>query len=296
MSRLPRTRPWPWAPLVLGLAASAALSGCAGGEEHDRQPVATISWNQSHRVDLPTGWSVTARNVGRTDESTSLAGPDGKGCLVSTWSSKPERHSRPRWARTVSVHGHKAAYGDLDPDYGLYPRAVLWEDADNGWLRVSCDLDRAGILGVAEGVRSAENPVRVPFKLSAMPDGLSMVQLIESTEGGATPRVAAQFEMAGSARPLVMQISNELEARIDTGPVEKQTIGGRTVEIRPASQTICLSTKRDPVCVFGPADEPATDWSPQARRVALRTAELLTPIDDPNDRTSWLDADEALPR
>ncbi len=137
--------------------------------------------------------------------------------------------------------------------------------------------------------------MQIPFRLASVPTGLVMTQLIESTEG-AERRTSAAFELAGSQRPLIMEILNVTDPMVNEGAGERSEIGGRAVEIRAASQSICLPTESQPVSIFGPVDEPAADWSPEARAVADRTAELLRPVDDPADETGWLDADQALPR
>lgn len=279
---------------IVGLGLCVALVSCTT-VKRDEDPSAGRSWNQTHRVDLPPGWTVTARNVGPTDESTSISGPGSSGCLVWKGFANPEQHRRPRNPQTVRVQGRTAEYGTLDPDFGPYPRGVLWQDADAHWFSVACDLERAAIQRIAERVRSASHPMRVPFSLKSLPEGVSMVQLIESTRT-AERSTAAAFELAGSRRPLYMQISNVTDTRSLQGKPERREIGGRPVEIHVESQTICFPTRSQRICISGPGDEPATDWQPGARSVALRTAELLDPIDDPEDEAGWLDADRAFPR
>lgn len=279
--------------VLIVLSLTAALSSCAAAEDSRTvEPAAGHSWNQVHRVDLPAGWIVTARNVGPTDESTSLDGPDSAGCLVSVSPPEPEHY----WGgspKAVSVQGFTASYGKRDRNYGPYSAQVVWQAGDR-WFGVSCDLDQKGILRLAEGVHAGTNPMLVPFRQTSVPDGVRMTQLIESVDGAAT-RVSAQFEQASSSRPLTMEISNLDRESIAQGPVETQTIGGRQVEVRRASQSICLSTRSEPICVSGPGDEPSSDWSPAARRVAEETAGALVPVADSSDVTSWYDADDAFP-
>lgn len=276
------------------LSLAALVSSCAPAKvTRTVEPAAGHSWNQTHRVDLPAGWTVTARNVGPTDESTSLSGPDSTGCLVSTSPAEPEHYWGRQSPKKVSVQGSVAAYGKRDPDYGPYSAQVVWQAGDR-WFGVSCDLDRAGILGLAERVRTEPHPVLVPFRLTSLPDGLQMTQLIEWVEGGTT-RVSALFEQPSAVRPMTMEISNHPEDSTTQGPVETQTIGGREIEVRRATQTLCLATRSEPICVAGPSDEPAPDWSADARRVAEETAAALLPVANSNDETSWYDADDAFP-
>jgi len=290
------TRPCAAILVALLLTTAAAWSGChAAPETPTPEPAPGHTWNQTHRVDLPSRWAVTARNVGRTDESTSLSGPGGEGCLVELWSAKPPRHTRPQSPERVQVQGQDAEYGDLDPDYGPYSHAVLWRGADHRWFRMSCDVDRAAILAMAERVRSARSPMFVPFRLTSPIEGVTMTQLIESRDGGRRT-VAAQFEVPGSSPRAVLQVSNLRNRTLSPGPVEHQQLEGRDVEVRAASQTICLRTRSDPVCVIGPAGEPASGWgSPTERRLAEQTVERLVPVVDPDDDTSWLPADAAFP-
>lgn len=276
---------------MLGLVLCAALTACVVSNPGD--PPVEHDWNHTHRVDLLPGWTVTARNVGPRDQSTSLSGPSGAGCLVSASLARPDPVLLPRSPHAVEVQGHPGEYGSLDEDYGPYPGAVVWQDAAGRWFRVSCDLDETGTLHIAEGVRAGTNPMRFPYKIAAIPDGVSLEQLIESTRDGRLT-MTAQFEMPGPGRPLTMEISNPPEDVLQ-GPVELQTIAGRTVEVRTATQSICFPTQAERICVSGPGDEPASDWSEPARAVALRTAELITPVADPGDQGSWFDADVALP-
>lgn len=283
--------------VTLGLAATSALAGCGAAEGDIARPAPARTWNQTHRVDPPRGWRVTQRNVDPSEESTSLSGPNGKGCLVRTWPSEPRAIFRPTSSAKVIVQGAQGSYGPLDPDYGPYPRTVVWQDQGGRWAGVSCDLDRAGILALAERVKFGPHPIQVPFRLSAIPQGLTLTGLLESYHGDRHSAVAF-FETPGQPRQLTMQISlvADPSSSIPTGrPVERRTIAGHDVEIRASSQTICFPTRSQPVCISGPGDEPASDWSPEARELALQTAELLAPVEDPDDDTSWLDADQALP-
>jgi hypothetical protein len=193
----------------------------------------------------------------------------------------------------VSVQGAAASYGSRDPDFGPYSAQVAWRAGDR-WFGVSCDLDRAGVLSLAERVRADPNPVLVPFRLTSLPDGLRMTQLIEWLDGDTT-RVTAQFEHPSTTRALTMEISNQGEESVAGGPVETQTISGREVQVRRGSQTLCLATRSEPICVSGPGDEPASDWSTAARAVAEEAAAALVPVADSNDATSWYDADDAFP-
>jgi hypothetical protein len=92
-----------------------------------------------------------------------------------------------------------------------------------------------------------------------------------------------------------MEVANRSTELLGAGPVETETINGREVEVRRASQTLCLATASEPICISGPGDEPASDWSGDARRVAEETAAALVPAEDSSDETGWYDADEAFP-
>lgn len=280
---------------VLAALLLVAVAGCATPPDDPAPtPQAGHTWNQTHRVDLLPGWTATARNVGLLDESTSLNGPRSAGGLVNARPSPPERYSRPLSLRTVSVQGRDAEYGELDRQYGPYPRAVVWTDPGGRWFGVACDLDEASILQVAEGVHAGRNPMRVPFRLQSPVEGATLVALIEDRRRK-VPSTTAQFETTGPGRTLSMQISSGADEAPDEGQVERQRIGDHVVEVRRRVQTMCLPTGSVPVCVSGPGGEPATDWSDAAYPVARRAAELLEPVADPTDVATWVDADEAFP-
>ena len=90
----------------------------------------------------------------------------------------------------------------------------------------------------------------VPFRLTSVTDGIRMTQLIESLDGKTT-RVAAQFDYQADGRPLTMEIASQAKEMRRRGPVETQTINGRRVEVRRLSQSLCLGTKSEPICVTG---------------------------------------------
>jgi hypothetical protein len=123
---------------------------------------------------------------------------------------------------------HAAEAGRLA---GPYPAQVVWQVADR-WFGVSCDLDRAGILGLAERVCTEPNPVLVPFRLTSVPDAMRMTQLIQWVDGG-TIRVSALFEQPSATRRLTMEVANRAKEPAGRGPVEAPTINGREVEVRP---------------------------------------------------------------
>jgi hypothetical protein len=275
--------------VLITMIICMAQSGCAliDADESERPP---LTWNQTHRVDLPPGWTVTQRNVGPVEESTSLSGPGSTGCLVWARSARPQWFSWPRSQRVVGVQGHRAVYGTAHPDYGPYPRKVIWQPSDGRWLGVECDLDQAGVLGIAERLRTAANPIRVPFELLAVPDRLTMTQVIDYVDGD-DHFVSAQFDVPGTE--LGMSISNGFTAELREGSVERRTIAGSPVEIRRATQTIRFTDSA--IYIQGPGYEPASDWSPEALRLALRTAALLRPVDNTDDEANWIDADDAFP-
>ena len=276
-------------PLIRDRADSTIATG--GGQ---------TNWNQTHRVDLPGGWQVTARNVSADEESTSLTGPDDHGCLVSVYREGVDpRHARPIQGERVSVAGGtEGQYGRLDKDFGIHPFGVVWSYQPRSWAAVSCDLDQAGILDMAERVRFEPNPMRLPFRLSGRPDQIALTDVIES-DGDDRLRATLIFRTPRTPqrREQVMEISNLTDPYAVTPgeQIERRTINGHPVEIRPAIQMICFPTSSDPVCISGPGDEPAYDWSEGAREIALQTAELLTPVADPKDEDDWIDADQAIP-
>lgn len=280
--------------LVLAVSAALLLRADDNGKVAHAPPM--NSWNQTHRVNVPSGWTITQRTVSALSESTSLEGPGGKGCLVSTSSSEPASNAWPQVRKHVTVQGGEGSYGQLDPDFGPYPRAVIWQDASKRWFSVSCDLEEGEILGLAQRVQFGPNPMRVPFRLSEVPEQLSLTTLLESYQGA--HRATAQFEVPGGPRPLTMEISNLPDRSVIAadGDVERGRIAGRQVDIRKASQSICFPPRSHPVCIFGPSDEPASDWSAETKGLALQTAELLSPVADPDNDSSWLDADQALPK
>lgn len=81
--------------------------------------------DQNYRIELPAGWTVTARNVNAEVESTSLSGPDDAGCLVQVFGAGQDPRL-PTDTQPVTVQGGPGLYGVLDPDYNTVRSGVSW--------------------------------------------------------------------------------------------------------------------------------------------------------------------------
>ena len=284
------------------LLVALSVAGCVGNASEPPRPSETLSdwperaaagpWNQIHRVEVPDGWTVTARNVGIENESTSLSGPAGAGCLVEVRAGEPSPQERRRTSERVVVQGITGHYGEGDPDFG-HARGVFWPYRDQAWASVSCEADRETILDLAERVRFEPNPVRLPFSMSALPERLPLTQVIEDRRD---ERTSLSF---GSSHtdPTTMAVSNVTDDDLFAPgqPLETLRVNGRTVELRSANQTLCMPTRSQPICIFTYGEEISNDWNAGARDLALHTADVITPVDDPTDQTTWIDTREALP-
>ena len=69
---------------------------------------------------------------------------------------------------------------------------MVWTYQPRSWAAVSCDLDQAGILDMAERVRFEPHPMHLPFRLSGLPEHIALTDVIESdgrTRGPGHPAV-----------------------------------------------------------------------------------------------------------
>lgn len=279
--------------VVLAMALPVFLA------RRDATPVdtrATGNWNQIHRVELPTGWTITARNVDPTVESTSLSGPGDVGCLVQVWGAG-QNPRLPANTQPVTVQGGPGLYGNLDPDDNTVRSGVFWRYWADAWATVGCDLPKAHLLAMAERVRLGVQPDATALRLAEFPEDYAVVALIE---------YAAPYGLAGNVQlarsdgddAISLDIGNtDPTDQVEPGePVERLQVNGRPVEIRSRSQHLCwLGTGSQQVCLGARGREPGSDFPASGRELALDLAHGVTPVKDPSRLDTWSDANDALP-
>jgi len=182
----------------------------------------------------------------------------------------------------VDVRGKHGFYRvDMDGK-GSMP-GVVWEYAPDSWAEVmfvggTSPDPREAVLRIAGAVRFDRTaPLRVPFRVGYVPAGLQAVAPLDISFTG---RIGAQVDMAGNAGSLSIsagQIVKVTTSQLGQPVSTADPVTGRTVvEISFGQLTMRLTG------------------------IGISTAELkkiarsITPA-DPDDRTTWFDADKAIP-
>ena len=258
-------------------------------------------WRFSHVVRLPRGWTVTSRTLTTTTETTQLQPPgrEHDGCLVTVHTVGSFDDTEMIRLTGAQVHGRDGFVGqDRSGNYLL-----AWEYAHQAWAQVSCAvtrLDESLLVTTAERVRFRSAPARIPYRLTALPQGYRVLSLTEYPSTGSTELqlgrddiepgevnlvVAAPLDQFGdtSFRGRVLRVDG-FEARMSGG----------------SDPRICVNLSAKALCVLtywpgGNWPEPAPDpvWAEPALANLAETIRLAPSLPD---RRTWFDAEVALPR
>ena len=258
-------------------------------------------WRFSHVVQLPRGWIVTSRALTRTTETTQLQLPGRRhdGCLVTVHTAGSFDDTETRRLSGVRVHGRDGFVGQ-DPS-GNY--LLAWEYAHQAWAQVSCAttrLDEPLLVTTAERVRFRSAPARIPYLLTALPQGYRVLSLTEYPLTGSTELHLGRDDIEpGEVNLVVAAPLDQFGATRFRGRVLR--VDGFEGRISGGSDPrICVNLSAKALCILtywpgGDWPEPAPDpvWAEPALADLAATIRLAPSL--PNQRT-WFDAEVALPR
>ena len=258
-------------------------------------------WRFSHVVRQPRGWIVTSRALTTTTETTQLQ-PPGRvhdGCLVTVHTVGSFDDTETIRLTGAQVHGRDGFIGqDRSGNYLL-----AWEYADQAWAQVSCAvtrLDESLLVTTAERVRFRSAPARIPYLLTALPQGYRVLSLAEYPLTGSTELHLGRDDIEPGevnlvvAAPLDQFDATRLRGRVlRIDGVEGRISGG-------SDPRICVNLAAKALCVL--TYWPGGDWpepAPEPVRAEPELADLAETIrlapSLPDQRT-WFDAEVALPR
>ena len=258
-------------------------------------------WRFSHVVRLPRGWIVTSRALTTTTETTQLQPPgrEHDGCLVTVHTTGSFDDTETIRLNGARVHGRDGFVGqDGSGNYLL-----AWEYAHQAWAQVSCAttrLDESLLVTTAERVRFRPASARIPYLLTALPQGYRVLSLTEYPLTGSTELhlgrddiepgevnlvVAAPLDQSGATRfrGRVLRVDG-FEGRISGG----------------SDPRICVNLSAKTLCVLtywpgGDWPEPAPD-PVRAEPALADLAEAIRLAPSLPDQRTWFDAEVALPR
>jgi DNA-directed RNA polymerase specialized sigma24 family protein len=258
-------------------------------------------WQFSHVVRLPRGWIVTSRTLTTTTETTQFQ-PPGRthnGCAVTVHTAGGFDDTGTIRLNEAAVHGRDGFVGqDRSGNYLL-----AWEYADQAWAQVSCAttrLDESLLVTTAKRVRFRPAPARIPYLLTALPQGYRVLSLTEFPLTGSTELHLGRDNIEPGevnlviAAPLEQIGATRLRGRtLRVDGFEGRISGG-------SNPRICVSLSAKALCVLtywpgGTWPEPAPD-PVQAEPALAELAETIRLAPSLPDQRTWYDAQVALPR
>ncbi len=263
---------------------------------HVRQP---DEWALGYRLVLPPGWSVRARYLEFDQDTAYLVSQTNEDLTCEVTASAAGRLAQPTpSSRPTRVHG-KAGWFTGPPTPTL-----TWRYAPSAVASVSCNQIEtdAFLLEVADGVTFASTSLALPFRLSALPTGYRVQGVgtyVAQTRGDAD--LAALLLLPIGALPTS---SETIYLSVPGGDLQYPS--PHTVRVEGADAvlesddgglSLCLPERKRTACLFatpqGPGG-PRTKDDPYVRRL-IEIAGNLVVVADLADRSTWIDARDAVP-
>ena len=231
-------------------------------------------WVLALELDPPPGWTMGLHAVTPDQEFLQLIGESGTCRAVASLPSAAGEQDADRSART-----ERAWVGGRPVRY--FGAGVRWAYGEGGDVTLTCtDQDRAGLLGMAERIRfSTGRPLVLPFALQRLPSGF---RLIGAGYEGQKPVIALARRRFFDPFVLV--------TLTDSAPTGRRvSVGGVSYRLGTEgySRRLCRSAQSMSVCVETQDEDTA---------VLTEVVRYLRLAPDLQDRSTWFDAREALPR
>lgn len=179
---------------------------------------------------------------------------------------------------------------------------VIWEYRDDGWASVSCMIadNFATVLDIAERVVFTPTVMRVPVRLTWIPDGF---RVVAATDDGLRPGPhpgwvleQEQKNPKGYAAIQVFTMPAETELRPGRRGSRADVIAGHPAVINAEDGNVQLNVGNHRVLLSAvgyPRDRP--EWPSGWLALLTRLAERLELAPDLADRATWFDAEQAVP-
>lgn len=258
-------------------------------------------WRFSHVVGLPRGWIVTSRALTMTTETTQLQprGREHDGCSVTVHTAGSFNDTETIRLSGAQVHGRDGFVGqDRSGNYLL-----AWEYAYQAWAQVSCAttrLDESLLVTTAERVQFRPAPARIPYLLTALPQGYRVLSLTEYPLTGSTELHLGRDDIEpGEVNLVVAAPLDQFGATRFRGRVLR--VDGFEGRISGGNDPrICVNLSAKALCVL--TYWPNGDWpvpAPDPVRAEPALVDLAATIrlaPSLPDQVTWFDAEFALPR
>jgi DNA-directed RNA polymerase specialized sigma24 family protein len=258
-------------------------------------------WRFSHVVRLPRGWIVTSRELTATTETTELQplGRQHDGCLVTVHTMGGFDDTGTIRLSAARVHGRNGFVGeDRSGNYLL-----AWEYAHRAWAEVGCAttrLDKSLLVATAERVRFRAAPARMPYRLTALPQGYRVLSLTEYPLTGSTELNLGRDDIEPGEVNLVVAAPLEQSGNTRFGERALWVDGAQGRISGGSNPRVCVDLSAKALCVLtywpgGDWPEPAPD-PVQAEPALTDLAGTIRLASSLPDQRTWFDAEVALPR
>lgn len=303
---------------VVLLVAAVTVPGLL--RQQTAEPVGRVpgNWNLIHRVDLPPGWEVQQRAVSAGSESSSYRSsatattPDAQCGVEVLAAGKP---LLPATGTDVGydVNGRLARFGVAQDEQ---TGRVQWEYAPDSFASVSCGpppeaattwgstKTREVELDFARRVIFEPTPVRLPFRLDALPAGYAVHDVVDGQDDVGHPGYGVSLYAADEAADLPpVQVSvtpGTTEVKPGIPGQETVTVDGLPAVLSATEGSLCLDVRGYTACAVAgggkAADLNVSLWPAGRRELLLEVAQHLSVVKHLDDPSRWPDANEALPR
>lgn len=252
-------------------------------------------WVHGFTVAPSPAFSVEGRSLSASEDALSLTrtGDSRTSCDV-TVTTERERIPVPV-GRPVEV-GHRPGrfLAPTDSDFGV----LWWAVGPRTAARVGCEVkvEDATLLEIANLLRFRPEPLRVPFALRDLP-APDEVRTVFDYQGSVGVILTPAGQLDGSTDTLYISVPDVFRtARVKpTSVVDIRGARGEVVE-GVDGQSVCWTADGQRICAGTFPQDATGNQKDRLLARLVRTARLMELAPDLDDRATWFDAREALPR
>jgi hypothetical protein len=263
-------------------------------------------WSYALSVVPPDGWQIASHALTAHQESIEIAGEPGRCEVLASLpaAAARDRIEVPRSSQRVWIQGRPVRYAEDD---GV--SRIFWPYADGGEVSLTCDGmpdARAFTLELAERLEFRPGQgLRVPVVFGTVPDGLHPAYAASDQDQLIIGMITGE-DLENPGTYLIVGLFSGVFEDATLTRTRPATVNGAPAELRTSDGMALLCLPPDssrPICVGSgvETDEEPPDAEARAalgasiRRVQA-VADQLRIAPDLEDRSTWIDARDALQR
>lgn len=258
-----------------------------------------ILWRWLFTIDSPPpGWAVVQENFFTGHQDVILQGPSSAICVIQVFAAGAyDTGGIGADATPVTVNGTEGAFATSANGFNQVNPALSWQYAPGAYALSMCNQGTADAQGDALAVASAlaaqQRPYTVPFSVGYLPSGF-IPSMAQSSLVSSTRDPNSTLMVSGPPAPGVDQ--NSYQISLNVGEVDNRPGQNLTVNTpdgpRPAVFVGGILTVTYDGFTVGVSGGIPLATTPDE---LVRIAEGVDVVADPADRSTWLDAQGALP-